>query len=70
MLSARKACRGENAISILSAILHMDPPPLTEAPADGGDPTISPLFNFAGLNIFKIKAKVIPADFHGEKVPN
>jgi hypothetical protein len=48
----------------------MDPPPLTEAPADGGDPTISPLFNFAGMNIFKIKAKVIPADFHGEKVPN
>jgi serine/threonine protein kinase/Tfp pilus assembly protein PilF len=32
MLSARKAFRGENAISTLAAILHMDPPPLTEAP--------------------------------------
>jgi hypothetical protein len=28
---------------------------------DGGDPTISPLFNFAGMNIFNIKAKLIPA---------
>jgi eukaryotic-like serine/threonine-protein kinase len=34
MLSARKAFRGENAISILAAILHTDPPPLTEAPSE------------------------------------
>jgi serine/threonine protein kinase len=34
MLSARKAFRGENAISILAAILHTDPPPLTEAPPE------------------------------------
>src|SRR6202030_1574566 len=34
MLSARKPFRGENAISILAAILHMDPPPLTEAPSE------------------------------------
>ena len=34
MLSARKAFRGENAISILAAILHRDPPPLTEAPSE------------------------------------
>jgi eukaryotic-like serine/threonine-protein kinase len=33
MLSARKAFRGENAISILAAILHTDPLPLTEAPS-------------------------------------
>jgi len=31
---------------------------------DGGDPTISPLFNFAGMNIFNVKAKVIPAGTH------
>jgi hypothetical protein len=31
---------------------------------DGGDPTISPLFNFAGMNIFNVKAKVIPAGAH------
>ena len=34
MLSARQAFRGENAIAILAAILHMDPPPLTEAPPE------------------------------------
>ncbi|MGA8436972.1 MAG: protein kinase, partial [Candidatus Sulfotelmatobacter sp.] len=34
MLSARKAFGGENTISILAAILHMDPPPLTEAPSE------------------------------------
>jgi serine/threonine-protein kinase len=34
MLSARKAFRGENAISILAAILHRDPLPLTEAPSE------------------------------------
>jgi hypothetical protein len=28
---------------------------------DGGDPTISPLFNFAGMNMFNVKAKLIPA---------
>jgi hypothetical protein len=26
---------------------------------DGGDPAISPLFNFAGMNIFNVKAKVV-----------
>jgi hypothetical protein len=31
---------------------------------DGGDPTISPLFNFAGMNIFNVKAKIIPAGAH------
>jgi hypothetical protein len=31
---------------------------------DGGDPTISPLFNFEGMNIFNMKAKVIPAGAH------
>jgi hypothetical protein len=31
---------------------------------DGGDPTISPLFNFAGMNIFNVKAKVVPARAH------
>jgi len=34
MLSARKAFRGENTISILAAILHTDPPPLTETPPE------------------------------------
>lgn len=28
---------------------------------DGGDPAISPLFNFAGMNMFNAKAKLIPA---------
>ena len=28
---------------------------------DGGDPTISPLFNFAGMNMFNVKAKLISA---------
>jgi hypothetical protein len=31
---------------------------------DGGDPTLSPLFNFAGMNIFNVKAKLIPAKAH------
>jgi hypothetical protein len=31
---------------------------------DGGDPTISPLFNFEGMNIFNVKAQVIPAGAH------
>ena len=34
---------------------------------DGGDPAISPLFNFAGMNIFNVKAKVLPANYHGRK---
>jgi hypothetical protein len=32
--------------------------------SDGGDPTLSPLFNFAGMNIFNVKAKVVPENFH------
>jgi len=31
---------------------------------DGGDLTISPLFNFAGMNMFNVKAKLIPAGAH------
>jgi len=31
---------------------------------DGGDPAISPLFNYAGMNIFNVKAKIIPAGAH------
>jgi hypothetical protein len=31
---------------------------------DGGDPIISPLFNFEGMNIFNVKAKIIPAGAH------
>jgi hypothetical protein len=34
---------------------------------DGGDPTLSPLFNFAGMNIFNVKSKLLPANFHGHK---
>jgi hypothetical protein len=34
---------------------------------DGGDPTISPLFNFSGMNIFNFKAKVLPANYRGHK---
>ena len=34
---------------------------------DGGDPTISPLFNFEGMNIFNVKAKVITAGAHKHK---
>lgn len=34
---------------------------------DGGDPTISPLFNFSGMNIFNFKAKVLPANYHDHK---
>jgi hypothetical protein len=34
---------------------------------DGGDPAISPLFNFAGMNIFNVKAKVLTANSHGHK---
>jgi hypothetical protein len=34
---------------------------------DGGDPVISPLFNFAGMNIFNVKAKVLPANYHAHK---
>lgn len=34
---------------------------------DGGDPAISPLFNFAGMNIFNFKAKFLSANSHGRK---
>lgn len=34
---------------------------------DGGNPTFSPLFNDAGMNIFNIKAKIIPENFHQQK---
>jgi hypothetical protein len=34
---------------------------------DGGDPAVSPLFNFAGMNIFNVKAKVLSANSHGRK---
>src|SRR3984885_7142076 len=34
---------------------------------DGGNPTLSPLFNDAGMNIFNIKAKFLPENFHKQK---
>jgi Protein of unknown function (DUF3034) len=34
---------------------------------DGGDPAISPLFNFAGMNIFNFKTKVLSSNSHGRK---
>ncbi len=34
---------------------------------DGGDPTFSPLFNYAGMNIFNVKAKVIAENSHHQK---
>jgi hypothetical protein len=34
---------------------------------DGGDPAISPLFNFAGMNIFNFKMKVLSPNAHGRK---
>ena len=34
---------------------------------DGGDPTISPLFNFSGMNIFNVKAKLLVANYHNHK---
>src|SRR5580700_4958964 len=34
---------------------------------DGGDPAISPLFNFSGMNITNFKIKVLQADSHGRK---
>ena len=34
---------------------------------DGADPTISPLFNFCGMNIFNFKAKLLPSNYHGHK---
>jgi len=37
---------------------------------DGGDPTFSPLFNYAGMNIFNVKAKVIAENtYHLKWVP-
>ncbi len=35
--------------------------------SDGGDPTFSPLFNFGGMNIFNVKAKVVAENFHKHK---
>jgi len=38
--------------------------------SDGGDPSLSPLFNYAGMNIFNAKAKVIPqGGFHHRWLP-
>ena len=34
---------------------------------NGGDPTISPLFNFTGMNIFNFKAKLLSSNFRGHK---
>jgi hypothetical protein len=34
---------------------------------NGGDPTISPLFNFTGMNIFNFKTKILPSNFRGHK---
>jgi hypothetical protein len=34
---------------------------------NGGDPTISPLFNFTGMNIFNFKTKVLSSNFRGHK---
>jgi hypothetical protein len=34
---------------------------------NGGDPTISPLFNFTGMNIFNFKTKLLPSNFRGHK---
>ena len=34
---------------------------------DGGDPTFSPLFNYAGMNIFNVKAKLIAENSHHTK---
>ena len=31
---------------------------------DGGSPTLSPLFNYAGMNIFNVKAKVVAENAH------
>jgi hypothetical protein len=31
---------------------------------DGGNPTLSPLFNYAGMNIFNVKAKVVAENTH------
>jgi hypothetical protein len=34
---------------------------------NGGDPTISPLFNFTGMNIFNVKAKLLSSNHKGRK---
>ncbi len=34
---------------------------------DGGDPAISPLFNFSGMNIFNFKVKLLSSNPHGRK---
>ena len=37
---------------------------------DGGDPTLSPLFNFAGMNTFNGKVKIVAEKFqHHSCVP-
>lgn len=34
---------------------------------NGADPTVSPFFNFTGMNIFNFKAKVLPSNYAGHK---
>jgi hypothetical protein len=34
---------------------------------DGGDPTFSPLFNYAGMNTFNVKAKIVAENSHRTK---
>jgi hypothetical protein len=52
----------------LSTRQHEPKPGFTRSNhTDGGDPAISPLFNFAGMNIFNVKAKILSANSHGRK---
>jgi Protein of unknown function (DUF3034) len=34
---------------------------------NGADPTVSPFFNFTGMNIFNFKAKLLPSNYGGHK---
>lgn len=34
---------------------------------NGADPTVSPFFNFTGMNIFNFKAKILTSNYHGHK---
>lgn len=34
---------------------------------NGADPTLSPFFNFTGMNIFNFKAKLLPSNYKGRK---
>ena len=34
---------------------------------NGADPTVSPFFNFTGMNIFNFKAKLLPSNYVGHK---